>query len=118
VKPNPGKRERFAPTALLVWSGLLIWALNFLCIYIFAALACARRFSHLTIAGLPIVPAVTSAVSVATFAATLAFMWVALKRGKPAESTLLRFLALTLGTLALLATAWVALPPLILDNRC
>ena len=45
-------------------------------------------------------------------------MWVALKRGNPAQSALLRFLALILGALALLATVWVALPPLILDNRC
>jgi hypothetical protein len=114
---------RFTTTAFFIWCGLLIWTADFLFVYIFSALACARRFGDITVAGLPIVPVSTTLVSLVALTCTVAVMRVALKReradspsGEP--SKLIRFLALALGALAVIAIVWSALPPLVLRSHC
>jgi membrane protein DedA with SNARE-associated domain len=46
---------RFTTIVFLIWGGLLTWAGYFLFVYVFAALACARQFHHLTVAGIDVV---------------------------------------------------------------
>jgi hypothetical protein len=114
---------RFAPTAFFIWSGLLIWATDFLFVYIFSALACARSFADITVAGMRIVSFTTTLVSLVALTATVAVMRVALRYAvadspSKEQSALIRFLALALGALALVAIVWGSLPPLMLRHHC
>lgn len=116
-------QHRFAPTAFFIWSGLLVWAADFLLVYVFAALACARGFAHLQIAGFSIVPFVTTLVSIVALLATAALMWPALRRARNGPSSdqhsqFILFLAIALSALALIAIVWTGLPPLLLRVGC
>jgi hypothetical protein len=98
---------------LFIWGGLLIWAADFLFIYAFAALACARRFADERIAGFGVVQVATLASSVAALTATAWLMRNARRelRERPA-ARFHAFLAAALSGLAVLAIVWTALPPL------
>lgn len=115
---------RLAPVTFFIWGGLLIWAVDFLVVYVFAAIACARGFSHVKLYGLGIVPLVTTLVSFVAFLATAAILRVALRGlGTAATDTLhpepfMNFVAFGLSALALVATVWLVLPPLLLGNAC
>lgn len=114
---------RFARTAFFLWSGLLIWAADFLFIYVLAALACARGFAATEIAGVRLVPFAAMLATLLALAGTAAVMWSARQRtrrasdrDRPAE--FVSFLVLALGALALLAIAWNALPVVMLSSHC
>jgi hypothetical protein len=114
-------QHRFTPTTFFVWGGLLIWAADFLFVYVFAAVACARRFADAEIAGLRLVPVATSLASIAASIATLVLILRAVRRAHGGDyvdesSRFIQFLAIALGALALVAIAWTALPPLMLRS--
>lgn len=115
--------NRFAPTAFLIWSGPLIWMGNFLFVYVFAALACAQRIADMELLGFGIVPFATTASSILAAVAILVVMRTAARRWH-AESTsdthsrFIRFVTLGSAALALVALAWVALPPLLATTAC
>lgn len=116
-------QHRFTPTAFFIWSGLLVWAADFLFIYVFAALACARGFAHLRIAGFPIVPVATTLASILALLVTAAMAWFALQRARGGPSSdqhsqFILFLALALSALAMIAIVWSSLPPLLLRVGC
>jgi hypothetical protein len=114
--------RRFTPAAFLIVSGLLIWIGNFLFVYVFGALACAWRFAHVEVLGVDIVPLVSSASSILAGLAIIAVMWRTVRRMRDASSDAhSRFIGLmTLGSggVALLATVWIALPPLLAKVGC
>jgi hypothetical protein len=66
--------DRFPRTALFIAAGLLIWAADFLFIYIFAAVACARGYADATVLGLGIVPLASGLATLIAGAASLAII--------------------------------------------
>jgi hypothetical protein len=117
------QQHRFTPTTFFIWSGLLIYALDFLFVYVFAALACARRFAHVLWLGLPLVPLATTVSGVLAATAIGTIMWIAVRRNGMEANTdehtrFIRFLAIAAGGLSLLALLWLTLPPLLLSNAC
>jgi len=107
----------------MVWSGLLIWAADFLFVYVFAALACARGYSSAEIAGMRVVPFAAVTASVLAFTLTLLSMrisWRRLRRAPAQDSNaiFIHFLAVALGALGLLAIVWNLLPAIVLSSDC
>jgi hypothetical protein len=113
-----GDAPRFTTIVFLIWGGLLTWAGYFLFVYVFAALACARHFHHVTVAGIGVVTLATFAALPIALAITLWIVQHARRRIREDASRLARFLAVSLGSLALLAMVWIALPVLILRRSC
>lgn len=109
--------SRFTRTTFFIWGGLLIWAADFLFVYVFAALACARGFEHMRIAGVGVVQFMTLAASLAASIGAVLLMRRALselRSGAPASTCRFHaFLSASLSGLALVAIAWSALPPLL-----
>ncbi|HEX7113546.1 MAG TPA: hypothetical protein VF193_00290 [Steroidobacter sp.] len=110
---------RFTSTTLLMMGGLLIWGADFLIVYTFAAIACARQFADLELAGLGIVPAFTVAVSAIACVASASIGRAALRRlraGNPEQPrSFIDFLALAVSVLAIIAIVWNALPALLIE---
>jgi threonine dehydrogenase-like Zn-dependent dehydrogenase len=116
------ERHAFTPTVLLIWSGLLIWMTDFLFVYVFAALACARRFADVEIFGVGIVAFATVVATVAAGLATTVMMWSAARRLQQAStdrhSRFIFFVTAAAGGLGLIALLWVAIPALVLSTKC
>lgn len=117
------QRHPFTPTAFFVWSGLLIWLTNFLFVYVFAALACARGFFATSWFGIGIVPLATTLSTVVAAIATGLVVWRTARRMRSestadAPSQFIRFLTVAAGALSIVALVWVAMPPLLLSVRC
>ncbi|MDY6945812.1 MAG: hypothetical protein SXG53_08850 [Pseudomonadota bacterium] len=64
-------QHRFAATTFLALGGLLAWMANFVFVYVFAAVACARGFADASVLGLPIVTLATLSSSLTAGAITL-----------------------------------------------
>ncbi len=118
---------RFSRTALSVAAGLLIWAADFLFIYVFAALACARGFSQTTLLGLGIVPLASTVATLLAGAASVAVIAAGSRRAAAArayagdQATALVFLgrlATIVAMLALIAVAFVGLPGVLVRGVC
>ena len=114
--------RKFAPTTFLIWSGLLIWAADFLLIYVIQAIVCAKGYAHMAVFGLQAIPATTL---LCTLAATFAVIAVALRcmrriRAAPPDERIhfTLFVAAAISGLALTAIAWTALPGLLLRTGC
>lgn len=107
--------HRFAPTIFLITGGLLVWMAVFTFLYTFAAVACARRFADIEVAGLPITIAVTIATSLIAAAVNV----LLLRRGYrmlaqsqlDEHSRFIGFVALTTSAIGLVALAMLAAPP-------
>jgi hypothetical protein len=99
-------------------SGLMIWAAHFLLIYVFTALACARRFADLSWLGIGVVPWVIGAATLAATAATLVVIGLAVRDTRSSTSrnntsSFVPWMTAALGGLALMAILWEALPVLL-----
>jgi hypothetical protein len=117
------EKHGFAATTLFIWSSLLIWMTDFLFVYVFAALACARSFAHVQLLGLGIVPVAATTATVLSALATACVAWFAagrLRREMTADphTQFIRSVTLGASVLVLIALAWLALPPLIAQARC
>lgn len=116
------RRPGFTSTAFFVWSGLLIWAAYFLFLYIFVALACARGFSDVRIAGLAIVPVVAVVGGALALLAAIAAAVRALRHLRTRDSTpttrFIASMALALSLLASIAIVWTLLPALLTRSGC
>ncbi len=113
----------FTRTTFFVWSGLLIWAAQFLFVYSFAAVACAQRFAGARWFGVGVVPFVTTIVTAVALGAAAWCLRRALQRARalPAgqePDRLIHFLSIALSALALIAISWSALPALMLHTEC
>ena len=108
---------RFPLTALFTAAGLLIWAADFLFIYIFAAIACARGYADLTVFGAGIVPLVSFVATVAALVATGLVIRAGARRagtGGPSSGAFLGGVAAIAALLALIAILFTGLPVLLL----
>ncbi len=107
-------RDRFTSTTLFFMSALLIWMADFVIVYVFAAIAVARQFADVQIAGVSIVPLVAT---ISTALAMLATAIIVLKartrlRAQSTSDTqrFIDFVVLGLGVLTLLTLIWIAAP--------
>ena len=109
--------DRFPRTALFTAAGLLIWAADFLFIYIFAAVACARGFADATVLGAGIVPLASFVATVFALVATGAIIAAGARRaGKTGSGNgaFLGSLAAIAALVALIAIVFTGLPGLML----
>ncbi len=113
--------HRFTPTALLLCGGLLIWAADFLIVYVVAAVACAKGYAASSIAGVPFVTFIGTSVTLLAGLATAALVRVVLGRWRDRDdgpSGFMYFLALTISLIALLAMFFNVLPVWLLSSEC
>jgi hypothetical protein len=115
----------FVRTTSFVSAGLLIWAVDFLFIYVFAALACARGYADVTFLGVGIVPFTSTAATVIAAGATITVMRAGASkssdRAVPENGdtpTFLARLALIVAMIALIAVAFTGLPGLLVSRLC
>lgn len=113
------REHRFTPTTLFIVGALLVWMTNFLVVYVFAALACARGFADLRVLGLPIVPVATtlSCVAAAIVTGALLRRGFALMRAAvlSEHARFIGFVAFMTSTLAMIGLVMLALPPLVVS---
>jgi hypothetical protein len=114
--------RKFTPTTFLVWSGLLIWAADFLLIYVIEAIACAKGFADAVILGLRVIPLTTLICSAAAVIATGLILRRCMRQAQAAQADertqFTLFITGATGALALLAIVWTALPGLLLRTGC
>jgi hypothetical protein len=111
--------NRFPRTALFTAAGLLIWAADFLFIYIFAALACARGFADMTVLGAGIVPLASFVATVVALALTGLIIAAGARRAKRTNAgngAFIGALAAIAALVALIAIVFVGLPGLLLGT--
>lgn len=112
-------QHRFTTTAFLVVGGLLVWMADFVFVYVFAALACARGFADVSLLGLPIVPLATVLASLLAGAVTVAIVrrgYVLHRRGESDEHTrFIGFVTWAGGGLALVALVLLVMPALVVS---
>lgn len=110
----------FTQVAFLVMGSLLAWLACFASIYVLGAIACARDFVHLRLAGLTL-PTIASVLLLST--ATGFTIWQVRRaqrqrRRGDQNSKFTEFLVLSLGTLAMLGLGMLALPALLVRPAC
>jgi hypothetical protein len=112
--------ERFFSTTLFMLSGLLIWAAHFGVLYVFAALACARRFADMTVFGIGIIPFFTIITTVPAAVGVAAILRYAIRSGRYTaggeNNAFPRFMNLTTIVIAILSLAgifWNATPAML-----
>ena len=112
-------QHRFTPTSMLLAGGLLVWMATFTFLYVFAALACARGFAHVQVAGLPLIPSVsivTSLIAAAINAQLVRYGWRSHKQATLDEhSRFIGFVTLATSALGLVALVMLVLPPLVVQ---
>ena len=113
--------QSFARTALFLAAGLLVWAADFLFIYVFAALACARGFDGTYVLGVGVVP-FASAAATAVALALSAMLVVVARRGhgrrKGDARAFTMQAALAACALALIAIALTGMPGALVRGTC
>lgn len=97
-----------------LWIGPLVWAVHFLTIYGFTALACARG---LTSGAANVVVGFIGAVTLLAATVLGVTIWLAVRNRRPppilpATSEFTHWLATAINSLALLAVVWEAMPVL------
>lgn len=114
-------QHRFTTTTFLMVGGLLVWMADFVFVYVFAALACARRFANVTLLGWPVVPLATVLASLLAAAVTVAIVrrgYVLHRRDESDEHTrFIGFVTWAGGALALVALVLLVMPALV-TNAC
>ena len=106
---------------LFMIGGLLVWAIHFMIIYGFTAIACAKGFAITNVFGLGIIPLVIAAVTLLAWVTAGAVLGSAIAGSIPPRSArfneatedFLRYTAALIAMLSLVATAWNALPILV-----
>ena len=111
------REHRFTPTSLFITGALLIWMADFVAVYVFAALACARNFAAVRVVGLPIVPFAAILLSIGAAATTAMVLRSALRTMRDTRtsehSRFLGFVAVMTSVLAMIAIVLLSLPPLV-----
>ncbi len=104
----------FSRTTLRMCSGILIWAVHFIAVYGFTALACALGIGETRWPALS-VTAVIVTVTAIGLGATLAFVVGAVRAGLASFEN---WMTAGLGSLAALAIAWEGLVPVFMLPPC
>jgi hypothetical protein len=111
----------FARTTFFVTGGLLVWAADFLFIYGFAALACARGFHTMSMLGIGIVPFASTVATVVAASVTAVLVVTAFRarhRRAGETRTFIAASALGAGALSLIAIVLIGLPAALLRGTC
>lgn len=97
---------------------LLAWLADFVFVYVFAAVACARGLAAMRFMGIGIVPLATLLSTLAAAVVTLVLMRIAARRiHRPStdeHSRFIAFVAFATSVLGLIAAVWLALPALLI----
>jgi len=112
-------RYPFTQTTFLMMGGLLVWMADFVVVYVFAAVACARGFAGVSWFGVPIVTLVTLLASLVAGVVT----GLIVRRGyllqrnvaTDEQSRFIGFVALASGGIALIALMLLVLPVLMVS---
>jgi hypothetical protein len=107
----------FSRQVLLVMSGLIVWAVHFLVVYPFNALACARNFATFEILGIGILPVAIVIVTLLSLGLIGAAL-LAVTAGRafeqpeiePSNGRFLRALTIGIGLLSAVAVIWETIP--------
>lgn len=103
----------FTRTFLLIFSGPLIWAVHFLAIYVFVALACARQFADVVWLGAGVAQWAVGMLTLAGVGSVAAVIVLYDRRhdqpGRDAAD-FVRWTTFTLGALSIGAMVWEAVP--------
>lgn len=111
----------FTLTTMFICGGLLIWAADFLLVYVIAAIACAKGFASGTIAGVPFVAFVATLITLGAIAATVLLLRIAIRKLRAHTQEANRFIyALTasIAGMAILAMFYNVLPAWLLAGEC
>lgn len=114
-----GLTRGFPRAALFAAAGLLIWAADFLFVYVFAAIACARGFDGVTVLGARVVPLASAAATLVALIATGLVIAAGARRaatGDPSNGAFLGAVAMATALLALIAIVFTGLPGLLLRS--
>lgn len=113
------REHRFTPTTLFITGALLVWMADFMVVYVFAALACARGFADVRVLGAPIVPLVTTACTIAAAVVTVILLRRGLAQLQSAVATeharFIGFVAFMTSVLGIIALVLLSLPPLVVS---
>lgn len=112
-------QHRFTATSFLVVGGLLVWMADFVFVYVFAAVACARGFADVSLLGLPVVTLATLLSSLIAAAITVLIV----RRGYRLSSAVdmdehtrfIGFVTWAGGGLALVALVLLVMPVLVMS---
>ena len=112
-------QHRFAATSFLIFGGLLVWMADFVFVYVFAAVACAKGFADASLLGLPVVTVVTLLASLLAGVVTV----LVARRGYRLQSAsemdeytrFIGFVTLAGGALALVALLLLVMPILVVS---
>lgn len=118
-----GEGRRFTPTTMFICGGLLIWAADFLLMYVVAAIACARQFASLAVLGLPFVAMFGTALTAVSILAIVWLVRVAVRRLRAEHASdravrFIYFLAASIGSFSIVAVVFNALPAWLLATEC
>lgn len=112
-------QHRFTATTFLVLGGLLVWMANFVFVYVFAAVACARGFADARWSGLPVVTLATllSSVIAGVITVLIARRGYRLHAAVEADehTRFIGFVTLAGGALALVALVLLVMPVIVMS---
>lgn len=110
----------FPHVALLITGSLLAWLACFAAIYVLGAIACARDFADLRLAGIsfPAIASVLLLLLATGFTAWQVRRALRQRRRGDQNSKFTEFLALSLGALALMGLGLLAMPVLLVRPAC
>lgn len=111
----------FTLTTLFICGGLLIWAADFVLVYVVAAIACAKGHATDTIAGIPFVAFVATVITIVAIAATLLLLRTAIRRLRAQTQEANRFiytLTMSIAGMATLAMFFNVVPAWLLAMEC
>ena len=111
-------QHRFTTTTFLVTGGLLVWMADFVFVYVFAAVACARGFADASLFGLPVVPLATVLSSMIAGTVTVAIIrrGYAMHSAESDEHTrFIGFVTWAGGGLALVALVLLLMPAVVVS---
>ena len=114
-------RVCFASATLRMLSGLMVWAVHFLVIYVFTALACARRFADLSWLGIGVGPWGIGAATLAAATTMLVVIGLAVRDARLNTSwnnmsSFVPWMTAAFSGLALMAILWETLPVLLVPT--
>lgn len=112
-------QHRFTSTTFLLLGGLLVWIADFVVVYVFAAVACAKGFADASLLGLPIVTLVTLLASLIAGVVTV----VIVRRGYRLQAAVemdehtrfIGFVTFACGALALVALVLLVMPAMVMS---
>ncbi len=111
----------FTLTTLFMCGGLLIWAADFLIVYVIAAIACAKGWVMGTIAGMPFVAFIATVITVIAIAATVLLLRIAIRKLRAQTQEANRFiytLTASIAGMGTLAMFFNVLPAWLLATEC